>query len=420
MDPARESGVAAPPPAMSPGSRGRGTPSSRPGSPNPLSVAVTPFVRAGGYYAGAWRRYTLQRSRGDIPIVRPTVALAGHALVDELLLAGFRAVRSPAADAEVARIEAEANEAAALYEQRGWCDRPEGFLASPPPLEEITTRAVRPLGLAYERVSFESEYEPYAGEPGRDRWLGYAPNRRVRAWMLRHDEPKPWLIVVHGARMGRPELDLRLLRAQWLHEDLGLNVVLPVLPLHGPRRRGLPRDADFPGEDVLDNVHGAAQAVWDIRRLVSWIRAQDPTARIGMTGISLGGYVVSLVAGVEDGLSCAIVGVPAVDLVDLIEYHGGAALDDEHRRIVTVAKRLSRVVSPLALPPRVPHEGRFVYAGLADRLVHPRHQVVRLWEHWGRPEIIWYPGSHIGFMRSKPVGRFVRAALVRSGLVESR
>ena len=77
----------------------------------------------------------------------------------------------------------------------------------------------------------------------------------------------------------------------------------------------------FPGEDVLDNVHGAAQSVWDIRRLVSWIRTQDPGARIGVNGVSLGGYITSLVASLEDGLACAIVGVRVVDLVDLIEAH---------------------------------------------------------------------------------------------------
>ena len=74
-------------------------------------------------------------------------------------------------------------------------------------------------------------------------------------------------------------------------------------------------------------------------------------------------------------------------------------------------------MSPLALTPRVPHERRFIYGGLADRIVHPRAQVIRLWEHWGRPEISWYPGGHTGF-RSPPVRRFLDEALLRSGLVQ--
>ena len=127
--------------------------------------------------------------------------------------------------------------------------------------------------------------------------------------MLRHKEPRPWLVCVHGAEMGRAALDLTLFRAWHLHEDLGLNVVLPVLPMHGPRARGLPKGAVFPGEDVMDNVHATAQAVWDVRRLLSWIRSQQPESPIGLNSISLGGYVTSLVASLEDGLTCAILGV---------------------------------------------------------------------------------------------------------------
>ena len=116
-------------------------------------------------------------------------------------------------------------------------------------------------------------------------------------------------MCVHGAEMGRAALDLTLFRAWHLHQDLGLNVVLPS-PMHGPRGRGLPRGS---GEDVMDDVHATAQAVWDVRRLLSWIRAQQPESPIALNSISLGGYVASLVASLEDGLTCAILGVPVAD-----------------------------------------------------------------------------------------------------------
>ena len=61
---------------------------------------------------------------------------------------------------------------------------------------------------------------------------------REYALLLRHKEDRPWLVCVHGAEMGRAALDLMLFRAWHLHEDLGLNVVLPVLPMHGPRDEG--------------------------------------------------------------------------------------------------------------------------------------------------------------------------------------
>jgi hypothetical protein len=76
------------------------------------------------------------------------------------------------------------------------------------------------------------------------------------------------------------------------------------------------------------------------------------------------------------------------------------------------------MVSPLSLAPRVPMQGCSIYAGIADQLVHPREQVIRLWEHWGIPQIVWYRGGHIGFFRSRPVQRFVQDSLVQSGLVD--
>jgi hypothetical protein len=380
--------------------------------------ALAPFSRAGGYYARSWRRYLGRRPGTDLPVVRPTVALAGQAFLDEVVLAGFRMVLPVPGATELARIDAEATAAAGLYREAGWLDTPERFFATPPPLEEVTIRPARgPRQHDHERLSFDSGYEPWPGEPGRQRWLDYEANRRARAWVLRHDEPRPWLVCIHGARMGRPNLDLALFRARWLHEDLGLNVLLPLLPLHGVRQRGLAGKPSFPGQDILDNVHGAAQSVWDVRRMLSWIRAEHPGVPVGLNGLSLGGYVSALVAGLEDGLACAILGVPAVDLVDLIEHHAGFRPGDERWQVVERAKQIGPVVSPLALTPRVPPAGRFVYAGLADRLVHPRRQVLRLWEHWGRPEIAWYRGSHTGFSRSKPIGGFIRDALVRSGLV---
>jgi hypothetical protein len=220
--------------------------------------------------------------------------------------------------------------------------------------------------------------------------------------------------------MGRAAIDLRIFRAWKLHEDLGLNVVLPVLPMHGSRARGLPKGAVFPGEDVLDDVHATAQAVWDIRRLLSWVRSQEPDSPIALNSMSLGAYIAALVASLENGLTCAILGVPVANLVELLGRHSGLRRDDPRRDTMTLAEPIGRMVSPLSLTPLVPERGRFVYAGIADRVVHPRQQVTRLWEHWGKPEMFWYRGGHAGFIRSRPVQQFIQDALQQSGLLDGQ
>jgi hypothetical protein len=381
-----------------------------------LKSVLRPFARTGRYYAQSRRDYRA-RTPSELPLVRPTIRLAGQALRDEVVLFGLQLSRPISQPEAFERITREVGAALDFYGQRGWLANPKAYFAAPAPLTDLTTHPVKRRRHSYARFTFESGYAPYAGEPGRERWLGYAATRKEYGLILRHPEPRPWIVCVHGTEMGRGGVDLRLFRAWHLHEDLGLNVVLPVLPLHGPRKRGVPKGAVLPGEDVLDNVHATAHAVWDIRRVLSWIRLQEPHSAIGLNSMSLGGYIASIVASLEDGLVCAILGVPVADLADVLARHSGLDDDDPRRATIEMARPLGRMVSPLSLTPRVPMSGRFIYGGVADRVVHPRDQVIRLWKHWGEPEIVWYPGGHTGFFRSRPVQDFIDTALVRSGLV---
>lgn len=382
-----------------------------------LDAVVGPLARTGGYYARSWRDYLDDRPR-ELPVARPSILLAAHAFRDEIVLLGLRA-RRPISDVEqFGRIDTEVHAALQFYGQRGWLDTPAQFFVKPPALTDVGVRQARSGRRRLERINFVSGYASRDGEPGAQRWLGYTANHREYAIMLRHKRHRPWLICVHGAEMGRATLDLALFRAWHLYEDLGLNVVLPVLPMHGPRGHRLPKGAVFPGEDVMDNVHATAQAVWDIRRLLSWIRRQQPDSPIGMYGISLGGYITALVASLEPNLACAILGVPVADLVRLLGRHAGLRSDDPRQPTIALAEPIGRMISPLALTPRVPIGGRFIYAGIADQLVHPREQVADLWEHWDKPQIAWYHGGHTGFFASRPVQRFIDAALVQSPLLD--
>ncbi|MCV7367944.1 hypothetical protein CRI77_17205 [Mycolicibacterium duvalii] len=382
----------------------------------PLRNAVAPLARTGNYYARSWRDY-LDGGHDDMPIARPTMALAAEALRDEVVLLGLRARRPLSDPTAFGRIHDEVVAALEFYGNRGWLDRPEAFFAPPGPLNDVAVVPVRRRNRAYARLRWESSFHPLPGEPGGDRWLGYQANTRGYGLLLRHAEPRPWLVCIHGTEMGRAGLDLAIFRAWYLHEKLGLNIVLPVLPMHGPRARELPKAAVFPGEDILDDIHATAQSVWDVRGLLSWIRREQPGAAIGLYGLSLGGFIAALVASLDVDLRCAILGVPVADLIDLLGRHSGLARDDPRWQTLDLAAPLGRMISPLSLTPRVPPAGRFIYAGLADQVVHPREQVSRLWEHWGRPDIEWYRGGHTGFFQSRPVHRFVTAALIQSGLV---
>lgn len=359
---------------------------------------------------------------------RLSAALTMQVAMDELVLAVMNNPSRVPEPAELARVGNELEEAHALYGERGWLARPRGFHVDPPPLERPGVRRARWLGLRYERLIFDSGYEPHEGEPGRDRWLAHEANRTGYAWVLRHrdDEPRPWLVCLHGFGTGRAFMDLYAFRAAFLHHVLGLNLAIPVHPMHGPRCSGRFSGGDFMSHDLMNVVHGMAQSVWDTRRVISWIRTQGPSgpterggsgpSAVGVYGVSLGGYLTALLAGFERDLDCAIAGIPICNLPELYAYHTPPRMRRRPDARALLGERVGEVlsvVSPLSFPPLVPHDRRFLFAGLVDRMATPQ-QAVALWEHWDRPRIAWYGGNHVGYLWSHRVETFVRDALTET------
>lgn len=372
-----------------------------------------------GRFAGTtlWRH--VHADPDGPPAARLSPALLASVTLDEAaLLAAMGPNRFPRR-ADYEQSEAELTEALELFEERGWLADPASYHDRPPPLDrpQITTGWAQ--GLRYERLWWDSGYRPHPGEPGGDRWEDYATNRTASAWVLRHpDGPRPWVMCVHGFGMGYPFMELFTFGVAHLHRDLGLNVVGPTLPLHGPRKVTRLSGEAFLGFDLMNSVHGLAQSVWDLRRLLSWVRQQEPT-RLGVHGISLGAYVASLLVGHEPGLDVVVAGVPVTDFPTLLHHHAPThiRLRSLERGIMGgAAQTLHRVVSPLVLAPLVPYEGRFIYAGTGDRLSPPR-QAYDLWRAWSEPRIEWFEGSHIGFLWSGAVHRFVDRSLRAAGLV---
>lgn len=351
-----------------------------------------------------------------VPDLSPAL-LANVAMDEALLLFAMGPNRFPRR-ADYERVKSELADALALFEERGWLDDPASYHLDPPPLERPQIQTGWAAGRSYERLWWDSGYEPHLDEPGRERWLDYATNHTAGAWVLRHDDgPRPWLVCVHGFGMGYPFMEFPVFDVARLHHELGLNLVGPQLPLHGRRKVTRLSGEAFLSFDMMNSVHGLAQSVWDLRRLLSWVRSQEPVA-VGAYGVSLGSYVSSLLACHDDGLDAVIAGIPVSDFPALFQSHSPMHIRlraFEHDILGGSAERVHRVVSPLELPPRVPRQGRFIYAGLGDRMSHPR-QAWNLWRHWEEPPIVWYPGSHIGFVWSRTVRDFVPSALRRAGL----
>jgi dienelactone hydrolase len=384
----------------------------------PVAGLLLIGASAAGFLAAGAHSVRLEPDYEDVPPLEPSLALSAQVALDEALL-GTMSVTLPLPTAgDNDRIAPEISAARGFFESAGWLEKPVDYHQLPPPLEDPHVRRAKVRGIEYEHVSFESGYEPAPEEPGRDRWLSYAPNRLAHAWVVRHSgEPRPWLVCIHGYQMGWPLIDLSAFPPEYFHRRLGLNLCLPVLPLHGRRKIGRRSGDGFVAGDLLDTIHAEAQAMWDIRRLLSWIRSQDAPA-VGALGLSLGGYNTALLACLDDALACAIPGVPLTDFTRAMFRHGPPLHLQavERSGIQEQAMRdIMQVVSPLHLEPKLPRERRYIFGAVADRLV-PADQVRDLWRHWERPRIVWYQGAHVTFRAHRAVRDLVREALRESGL----
>lgn len=386
----------------------------------PLEGVGLLLLSAGAFVAAGAMSVRQEPHAEEVPLPEPNLRLAAEVAADDAILAFMRLTFPNLSAAAHARAAEEIEAARALFRDRGWIEKPSAYHEMPPPLEAPRLVGRRLRSLAFEHLSFESGYEPHADEPGRDRWLGYGATRTAHAWVLRHRAPdRPWLVCIHGYQMGTPAVDLVAFQAARLHHELGLNLLLPVLPLHGPRKHARVSGTGFISSDFLDTVHAEAQAMWDLRRLLGWVRAQG-APRVGVTGLSLGGYQTALLAGLDGDLDCALAGIPATDFARLVARHAPPLEVAEAQALglaLEGAEEVLRVVSPLALAPQVPKERRAIFAAVSDLLV-PADQVRDLWRHWERPRIVWYQGGHLTFGLHAPVRRLLEEVLRECGLRE--
>jgi hypothetical protein len=392
----------------------------------PAFVAVGPgaallliAASVAGYLGAGLHSSRLEPRVDAVPQPEPTLRLAAEVAADEALLATmFLSARyTGAGDHE--RISLEVAQTCARFEAEGWLGKPAAYHETPPALTDPQLRPARLRALHFEHLSFESGYAPRDGEAGRERWLERSANRTAHAWLLRHrGAPRPWLVCIHGYQMGWPLIDWYAFDPRVFHHQLGMNLLVPTLPLHGLRKAGRRSGDGYLSGDPIEALHAVAQAMWDLRRMIGWLREEQAAPAVGVMGLSLGGYNAAVLASLEDSLACAIAGIPVTDFSRIYYRHlpphvldSAASCGVEERGLCNVLS----VVSPLCLEPRVPRERRYLFGGTADRLVPP-DQLRDLWRHWQEPRIQWYPGAHITFGLHPQVRAFVIDALRESGL----
>ncbi len=285
-----------------------------------------------------------------------------------------------------------------------------GAHTDPEPLRALTTRRKRIGRVVYEQVTFE--HDPRLPTSLRAEGLS-APATAVVHLCRAGDEPRPWLVWVHGAGQGQP-LDLLFSRAGRIQRELGFNVALPVQPGHGVRRAAWP---PYPTMDPVANVAGMMRSVSEVRSLVRWLRPQ--ATAIAVSGVSMGSPVAALVSHLEP-VDAVAVYTPILGLNAMIAPHlrrwGPSARDISAVLESDAVAALDSTVDHLSVEPSAPRQHRLVVGAWYDRMAR-REPALLLHDRWNG-ELYWHDGGHAGHLFARGVQtateRFLRGVAART------
>nr|WP_090341663.1 alpha/beta hydrolase [Mycolicibacterium malmesburyense]CRL71711.1 prolyl oligopeptidase family protein [Mycolicibacterium malmesburyense] len=340
-------------------------------------AGVVPRAHAAVAAPGDWK-----------PLSRRGARQLGEVVLDELALSGMTLTAPPP------RVERTVESCAAAADTLAGLGMT-GVHVAP---DELRPRAIRRRRFGrtrYEQLTFE--HDPHL--PASLAEFG-GPATAVVHLCRTGDEPRPWLVWVHGAGQGLP-IDLVFSRARRLQEQLGYNIALPVQPGCGVRRDRWPT---YPNMDPLNNLAGMVRVVSEVRAVLRWLRPQ--ASAVAVSGVSMGSPVAGLVSHLEE-VDAVAVYTPIFGLNAMIAAHlgrwGPSVYDTIELLRSEPVERVMSVVDYQAVEPTAPPERRLIVGAWHDQMAR-REPAERLHERWGG-ELYWHRGSHVGHLFAGGVQR---------------
>jgi dienelactone hydrolase len=223
-------------------------------------------------------------------------------------------------------------------------------------------------------------------------------NNTVHAEYFRPEGPgrRPAVVVLHI--LGADFALSRYLAARLA--DRGVAALFVKLPYYGERRPPGPGPAKrFLSTDIDRSVTAMRQGVCDVRRAAAWLacRPEVDPAKLGVTGISLGGIVSSLAAAADPTLNRAALLLAGGGLADILwempEGRAAKALWTAAGRTKADLATLTAPFDPLTYAHRLKGKRLLMLAGNVDEVIPPS-AARALWEAAGRPTIRWLDCGH--------------------------
>ena len=181
--------------------------------------------------------------------------------------------------------------------------------------------------------------------------------------------------------------------------DHGVAALFIKLPYYGERKPGGLGDRRFLSTDIDRSVLAMRQGICDVRRAAAWLASRpeiDPE-KIGVTGISLGGIVSAVSAGVDPAINRAALLLAGGDLAQILWVMPESARYKElwvkSGRTFEDLKALTDPFDPLTHAKGLIGKRVIMMDGNVDEVIPPS-SARKLWEAAGKPPISWFDCGH--------------------------
>ena len=247
----------------------------------------------------------------------------------------------------------------------------------------------------------------------------YAVNNTVTGFLFLPDTPGPHPVILVEHEWLPTTLATEFEQSASLAKA-GIAAFLIIQP-YSYNRRPLPRveDVELLSGDVHQMVGALRQGVLDARRAFDWLEKRpdiDP-ARMGVSGISLGGVLAPLIAGVDRRARVLVTIVGGTDVSDVIfDSFITSGLHPSllyHGVTFESLKRDMAPVEPANWLRGFDPKNALLFNGRFDVFISPK-QAHHLAEALGGARIVWTPTGHYGAVFAQPQIEAVGIKFLRS------
>jgi len=213
----------------------------------------------------------------------------------------------------------------------------------------------------------------------------------------------PALILLHGWLMDRTQ---SMVYRSWARKVArhGIEVWLPRLPYH--MERAEPDEVSGQkslSPDLGTSLDAVRQATAETRLLARWLRRVG-APRVGIWGMSLGGWVAALTATLDDDWDAVALWAPVALPAEVLWESGlvellREAITDGGLAEADFEVPAAAAMTPARRDPLVPRHRVQLTAGAHDHVISPR-SIARLARRWNI-DVRWVPHGHISLMVSR-------------------